>query len=350
MPDLRSALAALDEAGVVHCVRNDGQRLDELGPGEDLDVLLSRRDLAAASTALEAAGHHRLAAPGHRGHRFHVGVDARGDWRKVDLVSRLRYGGRWLPVEPLLARRRREDGVWLVSEADEQAHHDRRSAGLGERSTATRSLARRRPAGLRRRGPVVAVLGPDGAGKGSILDGVTARLPVGVTRVYLGNRRTSGGAGRSTRRSTRLSTWREAVFLLRKALPLYAALVTAYAAAWRGHVVLCDRHPSEVLAVRPERTPVGARLERLLLARLVPAPDRVVVLDAPGELLHARKGEHDAQTLERWRQGYLRAFVPPGTVIPTSGPLEDSVQSLLDVLWRELSARNRWSSQAAVPR
>lgn len=351
MPELTAALAALDEAGVVHCVRNDGQRLDRLRPCDDLDVLLARRDLAAASAALEAVGYHRLPAPGHPGHRFHVGVDAAGAWRKVDLVSALRYGRQRLAVEPLLSRRRRVDGLWLVSEEDERAHRARREAGLREPVTVLRSLARRRPAALRRRGPVVAVLGPDGAGKGSTLDGVTALLPVGVTRVYLGDRRSSGRpAGAPSGTSPRPNPVREAAFLLRKAVPLHARLLAAHAAAWRGHVVLCDRHPSEVLAVRPDRTPTGARLERLLLARLVPPPDRVVVLDAPGAVLHARKGEHDPETLERWRQGYLRAFVPPGVVVDTSGPLQDSVQALLEVLWQELAARNGWSGRPAVPR
>ena len=109
-------------------------------------------------------------------------------------------------------------------------------------------------------------------------------------------------------------------------------------------MVLCDRHPVEVLAVRPDRTPAGRRVEELLFVRLVPRPDRIVVLDAPGEVLHARKGEHDPETLERWRQGYLRTFVPPGAVVPTTGPVQQSVDALLAVLWEETSRRQRWST------
>lgn len=355
MSTLRGALAALDAAGVLHCVRNGGQSIASLPASSDLDVLIARRSLARADTALRAAGFHRLRAPGHPGHRFYVTWDEAGEWRKVDVVSALRYGNQRLPIAPLLVRRQRHDGAWVVSDEDEQAHRERRAAGLREPRTLCRSLLRRRPAALRRVGPVVAVLGPDGAGKGSTLDGACDRLPVGVTRVYLGNPRRAAAApaaavARPAAAAPRAALVREIPFLLRKALPLYRTLATAYAAAWRGHIVLCDRHPVEVLAIRPDRSRGGAALERLLFARLVPAPDHVVVLDAPGEVLFARKGEHDPILLERWRQAYRATFVPPGTVIDTSGTVEESVDGLLAVVWRALSHRNGWTDASTSAR
>lgn len=346
MSSFRQALEALDRAGVLHCVRNGGQRLEDLRPAEDLDVLVSRRSLRHADAALRSAGFHRLRAPGHPGHRFYVSLDAQGEWRKVDVVSVLRYGDDRLPVEPLLDRRQQVDGIWVVSDADEQSHRTRRAAGQREPQSALASLARRRPAAARRTGPVVAVLGPDGAGKGSTLDGACARLPVGVTRVYLGNRqKASVAAARpaSAPVPRRAPLPVEIAFLLRKAIRVYRTLLTAYAASWRGHLVLCDRHPVEVLAIKPDRSRAAAALERLLFARLPPAPDRVVVLDAPGEVLYRRKGEHDPALLERWRQCYLATFVPPGALVDTAGPLEQSVDALLSVLWQELAERQRWT-------
>lgn len=347
MTTFRQALEALDRAGVVHCVRNGGQRLEDLRPADDLDVLVSRRALRRADATLRGGGFHRLRSPGHPGHRFYLALDAQGEWRKVDVVSVLRYGDDRLPVEPLLDRRQQVDGIWVVSDADEQSHRARRAAGQREPQSVLRSLARRRPAAARRIGPVIAVLGPDGAGKGSTLDGACARLPVGVTRVYLGNRRkapapaTAEPAAATVARRAPLPV--EIVFLLCKALHVYRTLLTAYAASWRGHLVLCDRHPVEVLAIEPDRSRPAAALERLLFARLPPAPDRVVVLDAPGEVLYRRKGEHDPVLLERWRQAYLATFVPPGAVVDTTGPLEQSVDALLRVLWQELDERQRWT-------
>ncbi len=331
-----------------YCVRNGGAGLDALQPGADLDVLVERRHRHRAHLALQQAGFHRLSAPGHRGHRFYVAVDSDGFWRKVDVISRLRYGTESLPVQPVIQRRQRRDGVWSASETDEAAHRARRQAGLREPSTGWSRVVRRLPTGPRRRGTVVAVLGPDGAGKGSVLDAVQDLLPVGVTRVYLGNRPRPGVAAireRAPRRKP--GPLRETAFLVRKAVWSWREVLRAQSAAWRGHVVLCDRHPSEVLAVQPDRTVHGAALERFLFATLVPAPDRVIVLDAPGEVLFSRKGEHDPVTLERWRQGYLSTFVPPGIVVDTSGPLPDSVRAVLAVLWQELARRRRWRTSVA---
>jgi thymidylate kinase len=36
----------------------------------------------------------------------------------------------------------------------------------------------------------------------------------------------------------------------------------------------------------------------------MPPPELIVVLDAPAEVLFARKGEHDVATLEAQRRGY----------------------------------------------
>ncbi|MEZ4731266.1 MAG: hypothetical protein R3E79_29455 [Caldilineaceae bacterium] len=45
---------------------------------------------------------------------------------------------------------------------------------------------------------------------------------------------------------------------------------------------------------------------RWALAHACPAPDLVILLDAPGAILYARKGEHSAALLEEQRQGYLQ--------------------------------------------
>jgi thymidylate kinase len=60
------------------------------------------------------------------------------------------------------------------------------------------------------------------------------------------------------------------------------------------------------------------------LRRLYPRPDLVVLLDAPAEVLHARKGEGSIEALEARRQEYLgqaglfRRFV----VVDASQPTE----------------------------
>jgi hypothetical protein len=108
-------------------------------------------------------------------------------------------------------------------------------------------------------------------------------------------------------------------------------------------VVLCDRHPIEVLAIRPRRTRVGGAIERTLVGRMTPWPDAIVILDAPASTLHARKAEHPVSTIERWQRGYLDVFVPKGAVVvSTAGPVEDAVSAVSSVAWDALRKRRRW--------
>lgn len=77
----------------------------------------------------------------------------------------------------------------------------------------------------------------------------------------------------------------------------------------RGFVVLYDRH--FIFDFSPEiQAPMEDSLERRLhwrfLDGLYPRPDLVLFLDAPGEVLFARKGESTVAELERRRQAFLR--------------------------------------------
>ncbi|WP_448614593.1 hypothetical protein [Modestobacter sp. URMC 112] len=348
---VRGALAALDAAGVEHALRNGDLTVTD--PAADLDVLVRPTDLARLDRALTAAGWRELRAPGHRGHRFYLREAADATWVKLDVVTELRYGTQRSGTGPLLDRRRRVDGVWLVAESDARQHAEHRAAGRREVTTPLERLTRALPVGLRRRGCIVAVLGPDGAGKGTVTSALAATLPVGVTQVYLGDRRSqtaeAAGAGGTatvppaTPPSGPLQTAREVGFLLRKLAGWAPALLRAQTAAWRGHVVLADRHPLDAVAVQPRRTPVGSAVERFLATRVVPAPDAVVVLDAPGELLYRRKGEHTPERLERWRQGYRDRLVPRGaTLVDAGGALEDTVARARHVLWEALGRRRGW--------
>jgi thymidylate kinase len=292
---VRAALAALERAGVTVRERKPSDH-----PAE-VDVWLDERDAATADEVLERLGFHLLDAPGHPAHRFYVSF-REGRWLKLD--AKTRPDGR----APFLDRVR--------------------------------------PASATRVGPVVAVLGPDGAGKGSVIAALRAEIPVGTTAVYLGRRPRRGASSGTPVPSRRAGAVRESVFVLRNYLRSLRALAPGYAAAWRGHVVLCDRHPLEVLAVLPDRTPLAARLERFLARRLTPWPDAVVVLDAPAPTLFERKGEHSVEVLERWRRGYLEAFGDHARVVSTLGPLEETVAAVSAVIWEALAARRRWPCTA----
>jgi thymidylate kinase len=80
------------------------------------------------------------------------------------------------------------------------------------------------------------------------------------------------------------------------------------AGAWHrfvGEIVLFDRYAYDALAAGAEGMSRARRLRRQLLARSCPPPDMVILLDAPAEVLHARKPEHEPEVLELRRRRYL---------------------------------------------
>jgi thymidylate kinase len=345
---IRSALDRLASEGVAFATRGE-QPIDDPPHGGDVDILVARRDAEPADRALRAAGFHYLESPGHRGHRFYLDFDEES--------------ARWLKIDVNLVPERLD---WDLSARDEK--HLRRFAGyrIGTKSDpglAERlwsAAARRRPLGRRRQGPVVAMLGPDGAGKGSVIAALRSRIQATVTPVYLGHgelsraeyarrprarSRVPGGPRQLVRSLLSLlpSDVHEAQYRLRQVLLAALRVWAVYPYAWRGDIVLCDRHPIEQLAVAPADASRLRDVEHRLLMRLVPWPDAVIVLDAPGDVLFERKGEHTPALLERWRQAYVDVFEPRGAVVVCNdGELENTLSRASAVLWEALLARRAW--------
>lgn len=78
----------------------------------------------------------------------------------------------------------------------------------------------------------------------------------------------------------------------------------------KGDVVVFDRHYfadyyAYDIAPGTEHRSLGSRIHGLAL-RLFPKPDLIVCLDAPGEVLFARKPEGTVEALEQRRQEYFR--------------------------------------------
>jgi hypothetical protein len=86
----------------------------------------------------------------------------------------------------------------------------------------------------------------------------------------------------------------------------------------RGRTVIFDRYlyDAEVDAAVEGRDRRERQVLRWIRRRL-PAPDLVLVLDAPAEVLFARKGEHDVERLGRLRRAYadIAGDVPAVAVI-----------------------------------
>jgi len=188
-----------------------------------------------------------------------------------------------------------------------------------------------------RRGVSVALLAPDGAGKSTLADALATSLYFPVRRFYLG---LEGGrfAGSSPSGLPGLG-------FLRRLLHVWGSYVQALYHQARRRFVIFDRYPYEALLPGPSGAGALSRARRGLLGRSLPAPDLVVVLDAPGEILHRRKPEHSVERLDRDREGYraLAKRLPRALVVDASRPLEEVRRDVTEGVW--LAYRRRCGAQ-----
>ncbi len=210
----------------------------------------------------------------------------------------------------------------------------------------------------------VALIGADGAGKTTVAGRLPDLLPVPVRYLYMGVSSDSSNVmlptTRLTRRikravgappdtagpPTRGPRRRPRSFLGRRVADLRAAarLGNRFAEewyrqwlAWRweraGSVVLFDRHffaDYHAYDLEGEDRSWSQRLHGFVLGRLYPRPDLVVYLDAPGDVLLARKGEGTAEALERRRDEYrsIRGHVRHFVEVDATRPIDEVTEQV----------------------
>lgn len=103
----------------------------------------------------------------------------------------------------------------------------------------------------------------------------------------------------------------------------------------RGYLVILDRHPYADYYAHRIATPrhwqrIGDRIHGFLLDRVYPRPGRVVLLDAPPEVLHARKPEGSRAAIAARRAEYRRvAETLDDVVVVDAGRPEEEVFATL---------------------
>ena len=189
----------------------------------------------------------------------------------------------------------------------------------------------------------VAVIGPDGAGKSAVTRRLQQALPLPVKYVYMGvNLESSNVVLPTTRIALELKRWRggrpdmagppdptrvtpvikNRLKRLAKEAKTSLRLANLMAEEWYrqivvrnylrdGYIVLSDRHffcdyYAHDIAVDRSQLPFARRVHGAMLDRYYPRPDLLICLDAPGDVLFARKGEGSPAMLEARRQEYLR--------------------------------------------
>jgi thymidylate kinase len=177
----------------------------------------------------------------------------------------------------------------------------------------------------------VALLGPDGAGKSTLAAALVATPHLRARSLYAG---LYGAATPQPRLSM------PGLGLATRLARLWRLRLRAAAARARGRVVVFDRHGLDAAATARPARGTASRARRRLLAAALPAPDVLVVLDAPAPVLLARKGEHDVPALEAQRERYRALAERFGGVLVDAGRDADAVRrDVTELVWR------RWTSQ-----
>jgi thymidylate kinase len=199
---------------------------------------------------------------------------------------------------------------------------------------------------LNRPGLTIALVGPDGAGKSTIAERIKSGMGLPVRCLYMGLWR------RGSSRMPRLAGVFEIAL---RPFRIWGRYVAAIGHRRLGRIVVFDRYPLDATL------PPKGRLVRLkrayfwFLARCAPAPDMLIILDAPGEVLFARKGEEDPLSLESDRRHFraLADRVRNAFIVDVSCTTDDVFHQVDSLIWRRLThskASPPTTGPALVPR
>ena len=222
----------------------------------------------------------------------------------------------------------------------------------------------------------VALIGPDGAGKSTIAKMLAESFPVTVKVVYMGINLDSSNVmlptSRLIRRIKRLNRKKSGIVDRRNGetttrkpsggARAFFRLINRLAEEWYrqammwkyqrdGAIVICDRHfqfDFDYGVSGPEGIPdqrITERFHRWCLTKLYPRPDLTILLDAPGEVLFARKAEATVEWLESRRQALLLQgkkvdnFISVDTTKPLDAVYKEVSNHILNFYKRNLPAQ-----------
>jgi thymidylate kinase len=185
----------------------------------------------------------------------------------------------------------------------------------------------------RRRGLSVALLGPDGAGKSTLAQGIKGSSIFPVHLAYMG---LTGGA---LPYADRLLL--PGLVQLGRIGILWSRYVRGLYHQVRGRLVVFDRYIYDAMTPHPERLNWYRRATRWIDGHACPGPDLVLVLNAPGETMYERKGEYTPAMLEDWRQHFLalQHWLPQLELVDTTRTAEEVCADVMDRIWRRYAAR-----------
>ena len=247
----------------------------------------------------------------------------------AQLVAKAARSGDWRPVTEAI-----QD---LDKELLAGAPMDSLRTKLGELRRKIRRWVQ--PAGL-----FVAVLGPDGSGKSSVIEQYLSALAPAFRRTagfHLRPRLFRGSSAAGTDNTNPHGQIpRGALMSAAKLLFLWADYLLGYCLRVRpllvrSTLVVFDRYYQDLLIDARRFRYGGPRWLARLVAKLIPMPDLMLVLDAPAHVLQARKQEVSAQESARQAEAYRAVANSPAlrghaVLVDAARPLEQVVHQCVD--------------------
>ncbi|MEV1289243.1 hypothetical protein [Micromonospora sp. NPDC049679] len=178
-----------------------------------------------------------------------------------------------------------------------------------------------------RRGASVALIGPDGAGKSTLAEGIESAFHFPVRRIYMGLWPSAEPPRNPVGQGLRI---------LLRPFVVWRRYLSSVRHRALGRLVVFDRYVYDALL--PPRGSLRwlKRPYFQLLSRLCPAPDVVLLLDVPGPVMHLRSGEYDPAHLEAERAQFrlLRRRIPHLERVDAHRPREVVLADALARIWQ----------------
>lgn len=233
----------------------------------------------------------------------------------------------------------------------------------------------------------IALMGADGAGKSTIIRRLTISLPMPVKQIYMGENfdssnfvlpttllwhkikrlsgkelDTNGPPDPNKAKPLPKNPLQRVAWEMKSGLRIANLIAEEWfrqLVAWyyqlRGYVVIFDRHfffdyYAHHIANNLEQ-PVGNRLHGSMLKHVFPRPNLVIFLDAPPEVLFARKGEGTIELLEHRRQEYLQLsdMVKNFVIVDATQSVDEVTKQVSDLILDFYSSERGISSAISEP-
>ncbi len=198
-------------------------------------------------------------------------------------------------------------------------------------------------------GVAVVLLGPDGAGKSSVIEALGVTLTSAFARWTCWGfapsiRQLLGRPSGSTNQPHALPARSFLISLVRASywLAYYTfGYVRVRLALVRSTLVLYDRHFVDILVDSKRYRYGGPSWLLPFIWRLIPKPDLIVLLNAPPQVLQARKQEVPFEETARQLKAYLSLVrsMKNAHIVNAAQPLEDVAADVTDIILRHLTTR-----------